>query len=87
MAEKNLGIGIVGAGQNTQLRHIPGLREQENVEIVSVCNRSKESGEKAAKVFSIPKVYTSWKELVRSDEIDAVLRSAETGRTVKIENC
>ena len=35
-------IGIVGAGDNTRVRHIPGLQAQEGVEIVSVCNRSRE---------------------------------------------
>ena len=38
MSEDVIKIGIVGAGGNTKLRHIPGLREQDNVEIVSVSN-------------------------------------------------
>ena len=66
-------IGIVGAGDNTRVRHIPGLREQEGVEIISVCNRSHHSTQKVAKDFSIPNVHNNWDELVVSDEIDAVV--------------
>ena len=34
-----LRIGIIGAGGNTRLRHIPGLLAQENVQLLAVCNR------------------------------------------------
>ena len=37
-------IGLIGAGANTRLRHIPGFREQSGVAIVAVANRSRESG-------------------------------------------
>ena len=66
-------IGIVGAGDNTRLHHIPGLKKQDSVEIVSVCNRRLESSQKVAKEFSIPKIHTDWKTLIASDEIDAVV--------------
>ena len=65
-------VGIVGAGNNTRVKHIPGLRSMEGVEIVSVCNRSRESSERVASQFEIPTVYDSWLDLVESDDIDAV---------------
>ena len=58
-------VGLVGAGANTRLRHIPGLREQEGVDIVSVANRSRESGERIASEFEIPNVYDNWQELIK----------------------
>jgi predicted dehydrogenase len=66
-------IGIVGAGSNTRSRHIPGLRAQQGVEIVSVCNRSLESTKRVAEEFSIPKICRHWRDLVESSEIDAVV--------------
>ena len=66
-------IGIVGAGANTRSRHIPNLKAQAGVEIVSVCNRSRESAEKVAKEFGIPRISQHWKELVESADIDAVV--------------
>ena len=53
-----LKVGIVGAGGNTKGRHIPGLQGIADVEIVAVCNRSHESGAKAAEEFGIPDVMT-----------------------------
>ena len=65
-------IGLIGAGANTRLRHIPGFREQRDVEIVAVANRSRESGERIAGEYEIPKVYDNWVDLLDDDSIDAV---------------
>jgi predicted dehydrogenase len=43
------------------------------VEIVGVCNRSRESSERVARQMSIPNVYDSWLELVASPDVDAVM--------------
>ena len=66
-------IGIVGAGDNTRVRHIPGLQAQEGVEIVSVCNRSQASSQRVAREFGIPTTHGHWRELIASDGIDAVV--------------
>ena len=50
-------IGIIGAGENTRKFHIPNFQKLDGVEVVSVCNRSKESGQKVADEFSIQKVF------------------------------
>jgi predicted dehydrogenase len=65
-------VGIVGAGANTRLRHIPGLQAQPDVEVVAVANRSRQSGEAVARDFGIPTVYDTWLDLMRDDTIDAV---------------
>jgi predicted dehydrogenase len=70
MAE-TIRVGLIGAGANTRLRHIPGLRAQDDVEIIGVANRSRESGQKAADEFGIERVYDNWLELI-DDDIDAV---------------
>ena len=68
----SLRIGIVGAGANTRSRHIPGFQEIDGVEVSAVCNRSRESGQKVAEEFGIAHVFEDWKELVHSDQVDAV---------------
>ena len=65
-------LGLIGAGANTRLRHIPGFREQRGVEIVAVANRSRESGQRIASEYEIPKVYDNWLELIEDDNIDAI---------------
>src|SRR5882724_2813873 len=64
MSEKAIRVGFVGAGGNTKLHHIPKLRAQPGVVLVGVANRSKESGEKVAKEFDIPKVFGDWRDVV-----------------------
>ena len=66
-------VGIVGAGNNTRSQHLPGLQSQEGVEIISVCNRSRESSERVAKEFGIAKTHQHWRDLVSSNDIDAVV--------------
>ncbi|MBR62150.1 MAG: hypothetical protein CL904_05790 [Dehalococcoidia bacterium] len=70
--KKKLKIGIIGAGLNTKIKHIPGFQAIDGVQVVAVSNRSKESGEKVAAEFKIPKVYESWPDLIEDREIDAV---------------
>ncbi len=65
-------IGIVGAGANTRLHHIPGFKALPGVEVVSVVNRSRESSERVAEEFDIPTVYDDWAELVEADDTDAI---------------
>ena len=48
MSDNAIRIGVIGAGANTRDRHIPGLLEQENVEMVAVANPNVESGRRVA---------------------------------------
>ncbi len=70
---KPLRVGIVGLGANTRLRHVPGLRACEAVEIAAVCNRRPESTRAAAAEFNIPRTYDQWQQLVDDPELDAVV--------------
>lgn len=70
---KPVRIGIVGLGKNTRARHVPGFQAIEGVELVSVCNRSRESTRRVAEEFNIPHTFDSWQELVADERIDAVL--------------
>jgi predicted dehydrogenase len=66
-------IGIVGAGANTRLRHVPGFRALDSVEIVGVVNRTSESTRRAATELGIAKCYEHWQQLVDDPGIDAVM--------------
>ncbi|HEV8717261.1 MAG TPA: Gfo/Idh/MocA family oxidoreductase, partial [Candidatus Binatia bacterium] len=73
MSSQPIKVGIVGAGNNTRVRHIPGLQAVAGVEIVSVCNRSRESSQQVAEAFRIPKIYTDWRELVAAQDTNAIV--------------
>jgi predicted dehydrogenase len=73
MAQEPLRVGLIGAGANTRLRHIPGLRALAGVQIVAVCNRRPESTAAAAREFDIPRAFERWQDLVASGDLDAVV--------------
>ena len=72
MANETIKVGFIGAGANTGLRHIPGLRAQEGVELAGVANRSLESSRTAADKFEIGEAYPSWLDIVEDPGIDAI---------------
>jgi predicted dehydrogenase len=72
MPSQVIRVGFVGAGNNTRRHHIPKLRGQPGVEFVAVANRTKESGERVAREFGIPRVHADWREVVQADDVDAV---------------
>ena len=65
-------LGIVGAGGNVREQHVPSFKAIPGVELVSVCNRTPESSQRAAAEFAIPTVYDNWLELVEADDTDAI---------------
>ncbi len=71
-ANESVRIGLVGAGANTRLRHIPGFQAIDGVEVVAVANRSVASGQRVAEEFGIPQVYDNWQDLVNAPDVDAV---------------
>ncbi len=72
MANETIKVGFIGAGANTALRHIPGFRAQEGVELVGVANRSLESSKIAADKYEIGEAYPTWLDLVEDPTIDAI---------------
>jgi predicted dehydrogenase len=68
-----LRVGLVGAGANTRLRHVPGLRALSGVEVVAVCNRRRESTAAAAAELGIPRTFEHWEDLVADPDVDAVV--------------
>ncbi len=69
---EKLRVGVVGAGANTRLRHIPGLQAIEGVSVDVVCNRSEASSRSVAEAFSIPRIAAKWQDVVADPEIDAI---------------
>ena len=76
MAEQRIRVGIVGAGANTRLRHIPGFRQIPGVEVAGVVNSTAASTASVAAEFGIPKTYGSWEQLVEHPDVDAVAIAA-----------
>jgi predicted dehydrogenase len=70
---RTIRVGMIGAGANTRLRHIPGLRAIDGVQLIAVCNRRPESTRAIAQEFGIPRAYEHWEQVVADPDIDAVV--------------
>jgi predicted dehydrogenase len=73
MAQQLLRIGLIGAGENTRARHIPGLTALPDVRILAVCNRRPTSTETVARTYGIPRTFEHWQDLVSDPDLDAVV--------------
>ena len=66
-------LGFIGAGTNVRNVMIPGLIESPGVELLAVANRSLASSQRAADEVGISRPYSHWEELLRDDDVDAVV--------------
>ncbi len=71
-ATGKLRVGLIGAGGNTKLRHLPGFHSIKGVEVAAVANRTRASGEAVAAEWGIPTVCDDWRAIPADDSIDAV---------------
>ncbi len=72
MSSDKIRIGFIGAGANTTLRHLPGFKEMDNVELTSVANRSLKSSQGVASDWDIPNVYDNWVDLIEAPDTNAI---------------
>ena len=72
MEQDTINIGLIGAGGNVKLRHIPGFQAIDGVNVTAVSNRSIASGKRIADEFGVQNVYGSWIEIMEDPEIDAI---------------
>ncbi|MGM0841332.1 MAG: Gfo/Idh/MocA family protein [Bacillota bacterium] len=66
-----LKIGVIGCGSIAQHRHLPEYANNENVEVVAVCDIVEERAWKVADAVGA-KAYTNYKELLANAEVEAV---------------
>lgn len=71
-SSEKIRVGVIGAGTNTKLKHIPGFQAIDGVSVDVVCNRTKESSQKAADALGIPRIAGDWRAVVADESIDAI---------------
>ncbi len=71
--EREIRIAVVGAGDNTRRRHLPGLQSIFGVHVTGVVNQSEASSRRVALEFGIRRIYRDWAEAVSAPDNDAVV--------------
>jgi predicted dehydrogenase len=70
MAANGRRVGVIGLGFGVAV-HIPAYRA-EGFEITAICARTAGSVNQAGKDFEIPNVFTDYRDLIASDQVDIV---------------
>ncbi len=73
-----LRIGIVGAGAVVQVAHLPVLKKLKNVEVRALCDNDLPKARALADRFGIKDAFDDIEELLRYEELDAVVVSSPT---------
>lgn len=72
MSEK-IKLGVIGAGGIANGVHLPSLAEIEDCEIAAICDLVEEKAQKAAKQYSIPRVYRWHQDMLAKEKLDGIL--------------
>ena len=67
-----LRVGVVGVGGIARGQHIPGYLRCSNVELAMFCDANEASLQDAGKRYGVSNLTTDYRELVASDEVDAL---------------
>src|SRR5262245_7625568 len=69
-SDKKVRVAIIGLGFGAEF--IPIYKEHPNAEIVAICRRNKAELDKCGDKYGIKKRFTSYDELLKDKDIDAV---------------
>ncbi|PWV90592.1 putative dehydrogenase [Paenibacillus cellulosilyticus] len=69
---KTLRYALIGAGGNAEKKHIQGYKNVLNVEVVAICDVVREKAAQMAERHGVEKVYTDYKEMIQTEQLDLV---------------
>jgi len=72
MKDKDVVLGIVGAGYSATNIHLPVLTRLRNVRLAAICDIQERRSQGAARRYGIPGVYTNLANMLEEEDLDAV---------------
>jgi predicted dehydrogenase len=73
VAERKLRVAVAGCGTQSQLAHIPALRQNPSVELVALCDTDVRKLNQLCAIHRIEKHYVDFDDLKEDESIDAVV--------------
>ena len=73
MSERKLRVAVVGCGTQSQLAHIPALKQNPSVEVVALCDTDVRKLNQLCAIHRIEKHYVDFDDLKEDEAIDAVV--------------
>jgi predicted dehydrogenase len=68
-----IGVGIIGSGGIALANHLPGFALCPDTEVVALCDSNPETLQKASRQTGITATYADWEELLKRDDVNAVV--------------
>lgn len=68
-------VGVIGAGSWSTAVHLPALAAEEDVDIVIISSRERDTAERIGSLFSIAQTTTDWRDVTDAD-LDAIVVSS-----------
>lgn len=65
-------VGVIGVDYGARV-HIPALQSEEAFEVIALCSRREEKAREAAERFEVGMVFTDFRELAQSADVDMVV--------------
>lgn len=83
MAER-VKVGLIGAGGIANGVHMPSLSEIPECEVVAICDLVEEKAKKLAEKYGVKKTYTSYNEMFKNEQLDAVYVLVQPDLTYRV---
>lgn len=75
MTSNTVSVGVVGTSWWADAMHLPALASHPQARTVAICGRNRDNARKMARLWAIPQVYTDYKEMIDSADLDAIVIS------------
>jgi predicted dehydrogenase len=66
-------VGMIGTSGYADLIHLPLLKGHSGAVTTAICGRNRARAEEMAQKYSIPKVFTDYRDMLRQGDLDAVV--------------
>lgn len=70
---RQLRIGMVGTSWYSDLIHLPQLHEYPRASVAAICGRNRERADELAAKYSIPQVFTDYREMIDKGGLEALV--------------
>ena len=70
---QSIGVAIIGTGSIALANHLPGLALCPQAKVVALCDENEATLERAAQPTGIKWTYTDYRNLLKRDDVDAVI--------------
>jgi predicted dehydrogenase len=65
-------FAVIGTRFWAESFHLPGLASRDDVELAALCGRDAAHAQAVAEKFSIPRVYSDWREMIAREKLDGI---------------